>query len=138
MSKDAIAKAPSGRPNRMPVGFRNRLQVLNQDPNYFYRWVNANLDGGDRVGIFENAGYEKVPKGTHRIDNGRVSTPGPLGDFETMPGGDGDTLVLMRIKREWYDEDQLEKQKIVDEKEAHQKRTPDGFYGKITNSNKET
>jgi hypothetical protein len=136
MAKDAIAKAPSGRPQRLPVGFRNRLAVVDQDPNFVYRWVNANLDGGDRISIFEQAGYEKVPKSSSRIGNGRLSTPGPLGDFETMPGGDGDTLILMRIQRDWYDEDQKVKQVAVDEKEARQKRTPDGFYGEISTSNK--
>ncbi len=131
MSKDAIAKAPRGRPQRQPVGFRNRLTVLDQDPNYVYRWVNSSFDGGDRIAIFEQAGYEKVPKRTHRIDNGRVSTPTPLGDFETLPGGAGDTLVLMRIPKEYYDEDFAAKQSIVDEKEPG-KRNPDGFYGSIT------
>lgn len=130
MAEKTINKAPSGRPERKPVGFRNRLAVYDQDPNYVYRWVNTNADGGDRIIIMEQAGYEKVPKSTHRTDTGRVDASA-LGSFETAPGGGGDTLVLMRIPREWYEEDQKAKQARVDELDSAQKRTPDGFYGKI-------
>lgn len=129
MTEKTVNKAPSGRPTRKPVGHRNRLTVLDKDPNYEYRWVNTNASGGDRVLIMEEAGYEKVAKSTQRA-NGRVDAS-PLGSFETTPGGGGDTLVLMRQKKEWYTEDQKEKQKRVDETDVAQKRTPDGFYGKI-------
>lgn len=129
MTEKTVNKAPSGRPVRKPVGLRNRLSVLDQDPGYVYRWVNNNASGGDRVEILKEAGYETVPKGTHR-STGRVEASAP-GSIEQIPGGSGDTLVLMRQKREWYEEDQAAKQARVDETEQAQKRTPDGFYGKI-------
>jgi len=126
-----VNKAPSGRPNRKPVGYRNRLTVYDKDPNYEYRWINSTADGGDRISVMEQAGYEKVPKGATRTGNGRVDNASALGSFETVPGGAGDTLILMRQKKEWYNEDQAAKAKRVDELEAAQKKNPDGLYGKI-------
>jgi hypothetical protein len=131
MTEKTVNKAPSGRPNRKPVGFRNRLAVHDQDPNFVYRWVNTNADGGDRVTILEESGYEKVAKSAVRTGNGRVEAS-PLGGTETIPGGGGDTLVLMRQKKEWYEEDQKAKQARVDELDRAQKKTPEGFYGKIS------
>jgi len=136
MTEKTVNKAPSGRPVRKPAGFRNRLAVHGKDPNFEYRWINTNMDGGDRVSIMEEAGYEKVAKSSVRAASGRVDAS-PLGSFETTPGGNGDTMVLMRIKKEWYDEDQRAKQKRVDELDRAQKRTPDGFYGKITEKTSE-
>lgn len=126
---EKTTKGPSGRPARKPVGYRNRLAVHEKDQKYVYRWVNTNADGGDRVNILEESGYEKVERSAIRA-NGRVEAS-PLGSAETIPGGGGDTLVLMRQKREYYEEDQAAKQKRVDELDRSQKKTPDGFYGKI-------
>jgi hypothetical protein len=131
MTEKTVNKAPSGRPNRKPVGFRNRLTVYDQDPNFVYRWVNTNADGGDRVSILEEAGYEKVAKSDVRTGNGRIEAS-PLGTTESIPGGGGDTLVLMRQKKEWYEEDQKAKQARVDDLDRAQKKTPEGFYGKIS------
>jgi hypothetical protein len=134
MTEKTVNKAPSGRPKRQPVGHRNRLTVADKDPNYVYRWVNANADGGDRPAILAESGYEFVPKSQARKANVRVSDAGPLGTYETTPGGSGDTLVLMRQKREYYDEDQVAKQARVDKTEAAQKKRPDDFYGKVQHS----
>lgn len=130
MTEKTVNKAPSGRPSRKPVGFRNRLAVHDKDPNRVYRWVNTNADGGDRVEIFKEAGYRLEPKSGYRAANGRVDASA-LGSFETTPGGSGDTLVLMSIEKEFYEADQKEKNKRVDDLDRAQKRTPDGFYGKI-------
>lgn len=132
MTEKTVNKAPSGRPKRQPVGLRNRLTVADQDPNYVYRWVNANADGGDRPAILQESGYEYVPKSDSRRANIRVSDAGALGAYETTPGGGGDTLVLMRQKREYYEEDQAAKQERVTATEKAQHRTPDGLYGSIT------
>lgn len=128
--KEAISKAPRGRPTREPVGLRNRLQVYNKDPNYQYRWV-VDYDGtGDRVEQFKQAGYEVVPKGMHRVGDARVSIPAPEGSSEVLAVGGGQKAVLMRQKREWYDEDQQAKAKRVDDSElALKKPNLDGSYG---------
>ena len=130
MTEKTVNKAPSGRPQRKPVGFRNRLAVHDKDPDREYRWVNTTADGGDRVEIFKEAGYRLEKKSGQRAANGRVDAS-PLGSFETTPGGGGDTLVLMSIEKDLYIADQKEKQKRVDDLDRSQKRTPDGFYGKI-------
>lgn len=132
MTEKTVNKAPSGRPKRQPVGHRNRLTVVDKDPNYVYRWVNASADGGDRPAILAESGYEYVQKSSVREGNIRVANGGPLGAYETTPGGGGDTLVLMRQKREYYEEDQASKQQRVDLTDRAQHRTPDGLYGSIT------
>lgn len=132
MTEKTVNKAPSGRPKRQPVGLRNRLTVVDKDPNYEYRWVNANADGGDRPAILAESGYEFVEKSTSRKANTRVSDAGPLGSYETTPGGGGDTLVLMRQRKEYYEEDQKAKAERVDLTDRAQHKTPEGFYGSIT------
>ena len=132
MTEKTVNKEPSGRPKRQPVGLRNRLTVADQDPNYVYRWVNANADGGDRPAILQEYGYEYVQKSQSLRANVRVSDAGPLGAFETTPGGGGDTLVLMRQHKDYYNEDQAAKQERVDLTDRAQHRTPDGLYGSIT------
>lgn len=131
--KEAISKAPSGRPTREPVGQRNRLKVRGQDPNYVYRWV-VDYDGtGDRVEEFKQAGYEVVPKGTHKVGDSRVQIPTAEGSSEVLSVGGGQKAVLMRQKKEWYDEDQKAKAKRVDDSEAALKKPNlDGSYGKVT------
>lgn len=132
MTKETVNKAPSGRPVRKPVGYRNRLAAPDVGPDYVPRWVNATADGGQRVEILEQAGYEKVLKSANTQGVGRVDDASALGSVFTTPGGAGDTLVLMKQKKEWYEEDKKAKEARVDELDAAQKKTPDGFYGKIT------
>ena len=57
MTKESIAKTPRGRTTRSPVNQRNILSVKGKDPGYVYRIVN---DTGDRIQMFEEAGYELV------------------------------------------------------------------------------
>jgi len=130
--KEAISKAPSGRPKREPVGLRNRLKVLNQDPNYVYRWV-VDYDGtGDRIEEFKQAGYEVVPKGQHKVGDARVNQPSVEGSNEVLSVGGGQKAVLMRQNREWYDEDQKAKSERVNESEKALKNPKlDGTYGKV-------
>ena len=131
--KEAISKAPSGRPTREPVGQRNRLKVRGQDPNYVYRWV-VDYDGtGDRINEFKEAGYEVVPKGTHKVGDARVHVPSAEGSSEVLSVGGGQKAVLMRQKKEWYDEDQQAKAKRVEDSEkALKKPNLDGSYGKVS------
>jgi len=129
--KEVIAKAPSGRPTRQPVGFRSRLTVSNKDPNYVYRWV-VDYDGtGDRLAVFKDAGYEICPSGVHRVGDNRVDVGNTQGSVETKKVGGGQTAYLMRQKKEWYDDDQKAKQAAVDEAEKALKQPSlEGFYGK--------
>lgn len=128
--KELIAKAPSGRPTRQPVGFRNRLSTNNTDPDFQYRWVS---DIDDRVQSFEAAGYEIVNVGDHKMGHRRVNVGSPVDN--TISVGGGTKAVLMRQKKEYYTEDQLAKQTRVSDTEAGIKNPAlEGAYGKIDTS----
>lgn len=127
MAKEAV----SNRPRRTSVSdrYRGRLSVEGKDPNFEYRWVN---DSDNNVAIRQEQGWELVTDQELKIGDKRVAEPQELGSGRTVSVGGGVTSLLMRIKKEWYDEDQKEKQKIVNDLEKSTK--PDareGFYGKI-------
>lgn len=127
--KEAIAKPPSGRVQRTPVGTRNVLTVKNTDPNFVYRVVN---DIGDRVQAFKDAGYELVPSDSVRVGDKRVDSVTADGSVSQVSVGQGTKAYVMRIKKEWYEEDQAQKQAKVDAQESTTKRKAlDGTYGKL-------
>ena len=78
MTEKTVNKAPSGRPNRKPVGFRNRLAVFDKDPNFEYRWVSSRMNNGSRIQECLDAGYEFVQKSAQRSTTGRIEA-GPKG-----------------------------------------------------------
>lgn len=112
--KENIAKAPSGRPQRIPVGYRNRFEVSNKDPNFSYRIVK---DQDGRIQEFKDAGYEVVEKSQTKLGASRIEGGASLGSTASIPLGAGDTGVLMRIPKEYYEEDQLRKVEAIKEKE---------------------
>lgn len=125
----------SNRPTRTPVsGARNILTVAGKDPNYVYRWVNDS-EAGMRIEMFKQGGWELVNKdseikvGDKVIDQGSV-----VGSVTTRYVGQGTTAVLMRIPKEWYDEDQLAKQEKLDELDAsmQDQASAPGNYGSIS------
>ena len=127
--KEPIAKAPAGRVRRTPVGRRNVLTVSGKEPGYVYRIVN---DQGDRIQQFLQAGYEFVEQKDVQVGDTRIGNPSATGsNAEAMVGG-GKRAYVMRIKQEWYDEDQASKQAHVDATEAATKeKALDGNYGKL-------
>lgn len=107
------------RKKRVPVsGPRDILSVPNQDPNYVYRWVR---DEANRINRFKDGGYEVV---TADLEVGQpaVDRNTKLGSSITQTRGTV-TLVLMRIPKEWYDEDQVAKQDEIDALEATMKKS---------------
>lgn len=127
--KEAIAKAPRGRTQRVPVGTRNVLTVAGKDPNYEYRIIN---DSGDRVQEFLDAGYELVQKDSVRVGDKRVNSTTAEGSVAQLSVGQGQKGYVVRIKKEWYDEDQAKKQARVNELESATKaKALDGTYGKL-------
>ena len=116
---------------RTPInGRRGKLNVKGKDPAYEYRVVN-NID--DRVEDFLAAGYELVKNdGTHKVGDKRVATPGSLDSNVEFSVGGGDKAILMRIKKEWYDEDQKAKQRGIDELESTIRNpNTEGIHGKV-------
>jgi hypothetical protein len=127
--KEAIAKVPSGRVQRTPVGTRNVLTVAGKEPGYEYRIIN---DSGDRVQEFLDAGYELVKENSVKVGDKRVNKSSSEGSVSQISVGQGQKAFVVRIKKEWYDEDQALKQQKVNELEAATKaKALDGTYGKL-------
>lgn len=118
------------RVRRTPVsGKRNVLTVEGKDPNYEYRFVN---DNGDRVAIMKEQGYEVVTDSNIKVGDRRVANPTQEGSPVKASVGQGVNAYLMRIKKEWYAEDQAAKQSHIDEIEtAMKKEAKEGMYGKL-------
>lgn len=130
MEKESIAKAPRGRTTRTPIGTRNVLTVQGKDPNYVYRIVN---DSGDRVQMFLDAGYEVCAADEVRVGDKRVQKASPTGSSAEVAVGAGQKALVMKQRKDWYDEDQAAKQSKVNELESTMQKSArdNGFIGKI-------
>lgn len=120
------------RPQRVPVsGNRDILSVTGKEPGFVYRWVN---DRGHSIAKFQAAGYEHV---THEVVVGQLSVNGAeqKGGVTTINVGGATTAYLMRIREDWYNEDQAAKQADVDAMSEDIYRTlnnkEDGRYGNV-------
>lgn len=111
-------------------GGRNVLRVEGKDPDFEYRVVN---DTGDRIAQFEARGYEIVSDKTVKVGDRRVANPTAEGSPVQVSVGGGQKAYLMRIKKEWYEEDQKAKQETITETEQAMKRdsAKNADYGKI-------
>ena len=127
-----MARLPT-RIKRTPVGGkRNILSVKGGDTvNFHYRVVN---DVGDRVAMFQQQGYEVVSDDTISIGDRRIANPAQEGSPIKVSVGNGTQAFLMRQKKEFYIEDQAEKQKHVDQTEGSIKvqARKAADYGKLT------
>jgi hypothetical protein len=121
------------RKERTPVnGNRDILTVMDKKTDREYRWV---LDTPGRIQKFNDGGWEVVVDEL-KVGERAVDSGSKLGSAITTSRG-GQTLVLMSIPKEWYDEDQLAKQEKVDAVEATMQRElaagriegQPGFYG---------
>lgn len=124
------------RTRRTPItGFRNKLTVQGQEPGYQYRIVN---DDGDRIRMMEEVGYELVTDKSIKVGDKRVAVPAAEGSPVKVAVGKGENgspqyAYVMRIKKEWFEEDQKAKQASIDEAEKQMKRNAraNADYGKI-------
>lgn len=131
MSRDPIVKSPSGRPTRTAVGRRNVLTVKGKEAGYEYRIVN---DDQDRVDMFKGAGWEVVSNSDVQVGDKRVGQTSATGTPATVSVGGGLKGVVMRIKQDWYDEDQAAKRAAVREIEdtTRQDALSGADYGKVS------
>lgn len=119
---------------RVPIGTKRNITGVNDTPDgYIDRWVN---DEPGRVEKFKRAGYELV-------ESAEMLTSSADGSHDeqgvvTKDMGKGVTAYLMRQRREYFDEDQSEKQRIVDETEESMRKkkvspneSSDGTYGEV-------
>ena len=94
--------------NRAPLA----VQGFDHD-NFAGRWVD---DRDDRISMFLEAGYEFVDKTVKNDGHEKtIDSSSGLDSRMKKPGGKGKTLYLMRLPRQLYNEDQLAKQKELDE-----------------------
>jgi len=108
------------RPKRASInGVRNVLTVSGKEPGYEYRIVN---DIGDRIAQFEESGYEIVNDSNIRVGDRRIANPTKEGTPVQVSVGGGQKGFLMRIPKEWYEENQKEGQALVDKTEAAMKQ----------------
>lgn len=122
----------SSRPRRTPInGSRNVLTATGKEPGFQYRFVN---DEGDRVQQFIEQGYEIVTDPNIQVGDRRVANPTKEGSPVQTSVGGGTKAFLMRIKDEFYQEDQQAKQAHVDATVAGLKQDAKNGsdYGKLT------
>lgn len=133
MSAERATNRPDrSKSTRVPLGNRARLSFNNLEEGYVYRVIN---DVDDRIKRAEAAGYEFV-ESESSLGETRVADASKMGAKVSKPVGGGMTGYLMRIKKDWYDEDQKAKQARIDDTESAMK--PDkkqNQYGEgLTNS----
>lgn len=126
MNKPEVKKRPQ---RRVPMLGRNVLTIREEDkdPNYFYRVVN---DVGDRVEILKERGYEVETKNM-RVGDRRVATPTAEGSPIQVHVGGGMKGIVMKIPKEFKEEDDAMKQEYVDSIEASLKNKSPGEYGSV-------
>ena len=127
MSRESVKSA---RVARKPLTQRGPQAIAgDKDANFVYRFVN---DTGSRIANFQAAGYELVTSDDLTVGDNRVSDASDLGSAKRVVSNDGTTSYLMKIKKEWYDEDQATKAAQLAEQEAAMKQEAvAGMYGKL-------
>jgi hypothetical protein len=129
MTKESLVKAPATRVRRNPVEGRNKLRVKGEKPGFVYRIVN---DRDDNIHDFLERGWEIDTDEDIRVGDSRVDQDSRLGKVRMISVGGGMKAVLMRIRQDWYDEDQAAKQEYVDKSEQAMRPNPnEGTYGKV-------
>lgn len=127
--KEAIAKAPAKRVRRTSLDRKNLIGVTGKEPGYEYRIVN---DDGDRVQEFLDNGWEVVPAKDVRVGEKRINAASEEGSAAMASVGQGQKAYVLRIREDWYKEDQEAKAAHIDATEAAtQKEALDGYYGKV-------
>lgn len=124
-------KTKERRGKRIPVGTRQKLMIEKKEleSGYEHRFVN-NKPG--RIEQFEEGGWEIV-RGKKKIGDPSIGEGTQMGSATTKDVGQGTTAVLMRIKKEWYKEDQDAKSSAIKEsmKTITREAEKPGNYGKI-------
>lgn len=106
------------------------IGVSNKDPNYVYRVFN---DKGSRIAQKQRQGWEPVATGDVHVNTTNAVKPGEVASMvvDNQTGMEG---VVMRIPKEYYEEDQKAKQDFVDERETalRNQSKKQGNYGKVS------
>lgn len=132
---------------RRPLsGFRDILSVEGKDPNYVYRFVKdvdsmvenkeggINLKPGQRIMRFQAAGWTFVDSESVTVGSNHIWKTENVGSIVRVPAGNNEYLYLMRISREWYEEDQRAKERSLIDIENQYSGEPqgEGMYGSVS------
>lgn len=126
-----MAKPETTRTRRTPInGTRNKLNVRGKEPGFEYRIVN---DIDDRIEVMKERGYEIVTDSNVSVGDKRIANPTQEGSPVKVSVGQGVQAYVMRIREDWYKEDQEAKRKEADALEDQMKRDAKsaGFYGNL-------
>lgn len=123
MRTPKVTTGPSGRPRRKPVNYRSGFVIENKDPSREYRLINAEPG---RLMVFENAGWQREDLSKHLPGYDRLQDA-KLIDNQLHVGA-GQKQVLVSIEKEYFNEDQANKQELVDQREAATKPQNSGEY----------
>ena len=107
------------RTQRTPLANRSVLGIKGKEPGYVYRIVN---DTGDRVASFQEQGYEIVTDSSITIGDRRVGKASADDSPVQVAVGNGIDGYLMRIKEEYYKEDQAYKEQKLSELEQSMRK----------------
>lgn len=111
------------KPTRIPVsGVRDIMTVLGKDPDFEYRFVLDKQERGARMMRFDRGGWTFARNddlhGGISVGEESVYKSKNDGSIIRYPTGEGFFSYLMKIKKEWYDEDQAAKADAIDATEA--------------------
>jgi hypothetical protein len=116
------------RAQRTPLKDRSVLGIKGKEPGYTYRIVN---DIGDRIPQLQEQGYEVVTDGSVTIGDRRVGKATKDGSAQQVSVGGGVDGFLMRIKDEYYKEDQAYKEQKTAELEQSMRNDASVDYGNL-------
>ena len=141
------AEAVSERPSRIKLdGYRNILSVDGRDPAFEYRFIKdvslerAQSEGlvdwkpGQRISRFQAAGWQLVKSSEVKVGENTVYKTENLGSVVRVPAGNDEFLFLMKIHKDWYDEDQQAKLRAIldTEKQYSGETQEEGMYGSVS------
>lgn len=122
------------RTNIAGVTARNRLAIRGKEPGFVYRIINADQAG--RLEELQERGYETV---THdmKVGDSRLDTVAKEGSPQTVALGGGTKGLVVRIKQEWFDEDQkIKEQRAADMEASIHPDAVEGGYGDVSKEQK--
>lgn len=147
LQNESRDEAVTEKVRRVPLaGFRDILSVEGQDPNFVYRFVKdvdslvENKEGsvemrpGQRIMRFQAAGWTFVDSESVTVGSNHVWKTENVGSIVRIPAGNNEYLYLMRIRKEWYEEDQRAKERDLLDIETQYSGAPeeDGLYGSVS------
>lgn len=124
-----MAREITKRVERTPLFQRGPQSIAGtKDADYEYRFVN---DTGSRIANFQQAGYEIVSDLDLVVGDSRVSDATSVGSGKYVTSNDGTVSYLMRIKKEWFNEDQKAKAARIAETERAMNKDSASDYGTV-------